>query len=512
MAGSSKLQDARPYFLQMANDFGWLNPHLSISAAWNGSRYADFEASDPSWRKWQPYYPTSPHWYDLARLRRLMGAYIGRDQDRGRVPRTVREFISEFRGLSGSAKQKLILDEVGAARLSLPELFCAGDEVNTDGIVKLLAAMQRWSKPVKPQDLGLIGKEHLAARFAAAGVDPRTFNYKRTLCDDDGLPAVVEVAFGYCPEGFPERRIITGVNWSVGINNPFRLLGHYAPSLDVYLQERRVGRDEPIVLIVHVAYPRVSYTDTGKGAVSLPDNITGEVVRALIAVTKGWTKQRKAEEKHASAVANRERRLIRASDYYNFKSAAYEVMEEAYLKASANVTLPAKARQIMYEARPFIQDKMNDQQLGDQYFCQTLLPDYIKEHGVAWNVVYDDRGHCTEPHTGLTIGLGTVSVRDYLAGIAPPKLVAPGFAAASIDTHGPEGCFGGVFFCEKEGFDALWEQVNIARRHDLAYMSCKGIWVTAARELADQMCAKYNIPLYLLTDFDKSGFVGAGHS
>ena len=41
-------------------------------------------------------------------------------------------------------------------------------------------------------------------------------------------------------------------------------------------------------------------------------------------------------------------------------------------------------------------------------------------------------------------------------------------------------------------------------------MSCKGISVTAARELADQMCAEYDIPLYLLTDFDKSGFSGAG--
>ena len=55
-------------------------------------------ASDPTWRKWQPCDPTSPHWYDAARLRRLMGAYIARDEDHGRDQRTVREFISEFRG------------------------------------------------------------------------------------------------------------------------------------------------------------------------------------------------------------------------------------------------------------------------------------------------------------------------------------------------------------------------------------------------------------------------------
>ena len=90
----------------------------------------------------------------------------------------------------------------------------------------------------------------------------------------------------------------------------------------------------------------------------------------VVDVTKDWAKQRKAEERHASAAANRRARLIRASDYYNFRSAASEVMEQAYMAASANGTLPASARQVMYQARPFIQEKMGGQQLNDQYFCQ----------------------------------------------------------------------------------------------------------------------------------------------
>jgi hypothetical protein len=68
---------------------------------------------------------------------------------------------------------------------------------------------------------------------------------------------------------------------------------------------------------------------------------------SVIGVTGRWAKQRKAEERQASARANRHARLIRASDYYNFRSAAFEVMEEAYLKASSNGTLPAMARQVM---------------------------------------------------------------------------------------------------------------------------------------------------------------------
>lgn len=82
------------------------------------------------------------------------------------------------------------------------------------------------------------------------------------------------------------------------------------------------------------------------------------------------------------------------------KDVAYEVMEQAYLKASGGGTLPALARQVMYAARPIIQEKTG-KILNDQYFTQGLLPDYIEEHGCDdWNVVFDARGHFHEPHTG----------------------------------------------------------------------------------------------------------------
>ena len=43
-------------------------------------------------------------------------------------------------------------------------------------------------------------------------------------------------------------------------------------------------------------------------------------------------------------------------------------------RASANNTLPANARQIMYAARKYIQERTG-KQLNDTYFTQTLLPD-----------------------------------------------------------------------------------------------------------------------------------------
>jgi Protein of unknown function C-terminus (DUF2399) len=226
---------------------------------------------------------------------------------------------------------------------------------------------------------------------------------------------------------------------------------------------------------------------------------------SVLDVTKDWAKQRKAEERQASALANRHDRLIRRSDYYNFKSAAFEVMEQAYLAASANGKLPALARQVMYQARPFIQDKMGGQQLNDQYFCQTLLPNYVEACKVNWDIVYDKRGHLTEPHTGHSIGLGTISVRDYLAGINAPKLEEAGFKPANIYTRGPGGCFGAVLFIEKEGFLPLFEAVHLAERYDLAIMSTKGMSSTAARTLIDKLC-RQQVPLLVLHDFDKAGF------
>jgi Histidine kinase-, DNA gyrase B-, and HSP90-like ATPase len=276
VCASSKLDQAKPRFLQMAADYGWLNPHLSLALTWNRKACVDFKASNPAWTKWRPCEPTPPCWYDEPRFRRLMGAYVARDEDRGRRPRTVREFISEFRGLSGSAKQKLVLDEVDAARLSLPEFFGSGDNVNNAGIGALLAAMRKHTRPVKPADLGLIGKDHLADCFHASGAELKTFKYQRLFGDsEDGVADVVETAFGWVPEGKNGRRIVVGVNWSPAIENPFRSLGGYGESLDSILAQQRSGRSEPIIFVLHLARPRIEYTDHGKSAVAVPGAYDG---------------------------------------------------------------------------------------------------------------------------------------------------------------------------------------------------------------------------------------------
>ena len=84
-----------------------------------------------------------------------------------------------------------------------------------------------------------------------------------------------------------------------------------------------------------------------------------------------------------------------------------------------------------------------DKELAYGYFSQTLLPDYIEEHGVDWNVVYDARGHFEEPHTNRRIGCGTIEVGNYLHAMKEPDIVPAEFADANVDIIGPSGNISG---------------------------------------------------------------------
>jgi hypothetical protein len=226
-------------------------------------------------------------------------------------------------------------------------------------------------------------------------------------------------------------------------------------------------------------------------------------------VTGKWAKQRKAEERDHYARQRRYERMVRYDRPVSLKDAADQVLQQAYMAASANGTLPANPRQIMYAARPEILAITGKDYLDSQYFTQTLLTDYIREHWTTcanWDVAWDDRGHFVEPHTQKEFGVGTLNVRGYVASYTNPELQEAGFTDAKIKTCGPEGRYGGLLYIEKEGFMPLLERARLAEKFDIAIMSCKGMSVTAARMLIDKTCARYGIPLLILHDFDTSGF------
>jgi hypothetical protein len=236
-----------------------------------------------------------------------------------------------------------------------------------------------------------------------------------------------------------------------------------------------------------------------------PRNIANDILDCVETATAKWTKQKKSEERHPGNVRFRYSRMTQEPRTTQ-KEAAWRVLEQAYMHASTDDTLPAKARQIYYQARPKIMAMTNDKELQYGYFSQTLLPDYIEAHGVDWDVVYDARGHFEEPHTNRRIGCGTIEVRNYLAAMKQPEILAAGFSDANIDVIGPAGNFSAIMYCEKEGFGPLFKAVKLANRYDLMIISNKGVSVTAARRLIDEVCGDYDLPLFVLHDFDLAGF------
>jgi DNA topoisomerase VI subunit B len=269
---SSILTGAREGFYNAAQTFAWLNPHLTLTATWFGEPCLAIAASNPTWTKWLPSQPTSPHWYDAPRLARLIAAHIAYAEDNEIRCPTVREFVAEFRGLSGTAKGKAICEAVEASGRTLAEFYGEGRDL--ERIASLLKAMQGMSRPVKPRDLGVIGRDHLARFVAAADGDPDSFEYYLEEQTIGGVPYLAEVVFAHAPDA-ESRTLVTGLNFSPSVGgNPFHSLGPLQ-SLDGLLSSQLAGPGEPVIVCVHLTAPRLDFLDRGKSSVALPREVSG---------------------------------------------------------------------------------------------------------------------------------------------------------------------------------------------------------------------------------------------
>lgn len=237
--------------------------------------------------------------------------------------------------------------------------------------------------------------------------------------------------------------------------------------------------------------------------------IASDMAKLVRAVTKRYSKQRKTEKRHARARSNRLARLSRAKQLTQV-DAANAVIPEAYAKASSNGRYPAKARQIFYAARKRVLELIGQDSIDSKYFTQTLLPSFVAANEQLtkhWRIAYDPRGHLSEPHTGYSIGIGTLEVESYLTRIRvhrPPEIKAE--LSLPYPTIGMTNRCSGSLFIEKEGFDELFTQEKLAERYDLTIMSTKGDSVVAARRLVDHLCnTQTDVPVLLFHDFDKKG-------
>ena len=141
-----------PTACELVAGFAAVNPNATFTL--DGEIY---QRTVTDWQKWLPDQPTSAHWYDAETLRDLIAAYIAQERDDGR---TVREFVSEFRGLSGTAKQKQVTEGWSGKRL---HDFIVDGDLEPGFVPELLQRMQAHSKTPAPRLLGLIGEDHLSA-------------------------------------------------------------------------------------------------------------------------------------------------------------------------------------------------------------------------------------------------------------------------------------------------------------------------------------------------------------
>jgi DNA topoisomerase VI subunit B len=485
--------------------YALLNPHARLELK-AGRRRTVWEPTVPAWAKWLPSWPTSPHWYTAERLRGLIAAYIGQERATARA-KTAREFVSEFHGLTSSVRQKAVLTEAGLSGQRLRKLV-SGNDVDMEAVERLLQAMTAAARPVKPKALGVIGEAHLTTSLVRhLGIDLDSARYRRVVGEQEGLPFVLEAAFGVRAErGDHDRVLIAGVNWSPVLDCPFRAL----PDL---LGEMRVHDFDPVAVVVHLACPRPEFTDRGKGVLILSLAMREALAKCVRTLTQPWRDAKRDADREGRMRERTLERMRKARQVkpLSLRAAAYRVMSEAYLHASGNGTLPANARQIMYAARPRVLELTGGRcWKKSSYFTQTLLPDFVETHPEVvanWDVVYDARGHLAEPHTGVRIDLGTLAVRGYVGSWTDS--CEEKVEAVSLDhdypTYGPANRYRFALFVEKEGFDSLLERAQIATRFDVAIMSTKGMSVTAARKLVDDL-SQQEVTILVLRDFDKPGF------
>ncbi len=487
-------------FYMLAYGFHDLNPHLTLTLTMSRGQKT-LPASDPTWKHWHPSEPTAPHWYQTEQLRHLIALIIHAEQ-RGSKAKSVNEFIREFRGLTATAKARDVAAAANLHKAMLHDLV-TNDDLDITVIRRLLTAMQEAARPVKPPMLGVIGAAH--CNRALEGYDAEGIQYRAAQDTFNGLPYVLEVAFGILPTQ-SGRRLVTGINFTYALYQPFR-------AIDRALSEARVQRYDSVILLVHVACPSISFTDRGKTQAVLPDEVSERLVQLVKQVTKGFTAAKRQSDRNdkMSAFAEEELRKANQRKFISTKAAAWQVMEQAYLKASSGKKLPANARQIMYAARRQIIELTGKTTpwKTSAYFTQTLLPAYIEAHPeqtADWDVVYDVRGHLREPHTSKTVELGTLAVRQYI-GCWRSQVSATQYfdVASTIETHGPANRYRYALFVEKEGFDHLIKSANIQARFDIAVMSTKGMSVTAARQLVEAL-SKEGVTILVIRDFDLYGF------
>ncbi|MGA0039162.1 MAG: ATP-binding protein [Pirellulales bacterium] len=483
-----------PVLQSTAVHFGLFNPHATFYL--NGEVWAQpLSESDLTFSKWKPNRSSPASWYYRHQFKQLLCAHLA-----GQPQMYVREFIKLFAGMSGSWSQSAVLDDLKLQRTTITDAFTAGGEVVDAKVEALHDAIGAYSgEAIKAKRLGVIGRDLLERLADFGDVRPESTAYAKALVEDHSRPFVVECWFAAHSETRKSRILLLGINNSIVRSMPNELIRDA-------LEDSLVDPYDPVTVAIHMVCPGFDYVDRGKSRIDFADDQATAITQVIEAACKKWKKV-KARLRREERASDRELERLCKQRTVSVKEAAWAVMEQAYLKASGNGEYPANARQVMYAARGQIQE-LTGKPLSDQYFTQTLLPDFQAENReltADWDVVYDNRGNLTEPHTRRVVPIGTVAVRNYVNGWCSPEIgKVNATVPVMLRTSGPSGRYSAAIFIEKEGFSALFAKAQTAELFDVAIFSTKGMSTTAARQLVDSLSAE-GVPIFLLHDFDAAG-------
>jgi DNA topoisomerase VI subunit B len=464
--------------------FVMFNPHAFVIDHGQSGDSDNADSYRPTvnsgWCKPLPTDRTSPHWYDEAAMRRLVFAHIGARRN-GSPDVPLGTFIRQFAGLSSPSKAKLVAAAVpGISHLS--DL-----EAGSDLIAVLLTAMKSEAAVPKPAVLGRIPEEHHRA-YLDKWFGVRQFWFKRkALLDGRGVPWLVEVAVATTVD---EGDVFYGTNYSPTFSDPlagWRIPGHedMTSGADGFLSEADAfpgeSNDKHRACVMHIVCPALDFLDKGKTRLAVPPPEAGvEIVKALQAATKALFKERKRRER-----GTRQRIdciiAFEREERYSLKHAVSKVIIQAAEQASGGLRF--SVRTLYYQVRPLIQP-YTDKELGYEYFSQTLVPDYEREHGDLKGMYREPRGHLHEPHSDVSVPLGTIEIETYVP---------------------TDWTFDKILYVEKEGLWPTIQDSKLAERFDMAVIVGQGYAVEACRSFLESLDpGRYRI--FTLTDADWSGY------
>lgn len=450
--------------LHFADCVALCNPHATIVC--NG---AEWPATDPEWQKWRPDAPTSALWYTDEEFAALVRAHVANG-----IEKTAAQFVAEFEGLTSSAKQKRIRE-----RADLPK-GCTLQDIagDADTLSRLALAMREQSKPVRADRLGVIGQDRFQACLDDAEWRTDSFRYKKLSGVDGTQPFVVEVAFVETDSA--GREIIGGVNWSASIDGmPIQRVG--VSTLSGLLYDQECHDSAPVRIAMHVATPRVNWTDRGKSRCNFDGDIGEALRKAIVSVTSAFARDSRRAQRQLRQAEKRAEEQERA-EQWTLKDAVLAVLDDAIAAASNGGAVRFANRSVYYAVRPLIKDLCN-KELTQSHF-DTIRKEYEREHGVIPGLYMEPRGRVVEPHTGHQTELGTLAVENF-----------------RLEPH----TCGSVLFVEKVGLIETILSSDILKRFDVLLVGSNGFSSDAGKALMSTVQQGHGLKVFCIHDADPYG-------